>query len=118
MQVHLHYTAAPLLLAILAVLVQAQVQAHVGTDTAAPLLLVILAVLVQAQVQAHVGKDTVGIFENALKKAISHKKRHFCRFLTVINFFLCIFKNIDENNIFGSIVFKAKAEKKFCKKIC
>ena len=45
------------MLVILAVLAQAQVQAHVGTDTADPRLLVTLVVLAQAQVQAHVGKD-------------------------------------------------------------
>ena len=53
----------------------------------------------------------VGIFENALKKNYQPSKTLVLLFFAVINFFQCIFKNIDQNNIFVSIVFKAKAVK-------
>ena len=33
-------------------------------------------------------------------------------FLTVNNFFLCVFKNIDQKNICASIVFKAESKPK------
>ena len=59
----------------------------------------------------------VSIFENTLKKAISRQKRHFGRFWQLIPFFQCILKITDQNNICVSIVFEAKAEKKFKKKL-
>ena len=52
----------------------------------------------------------VGTFENA-------QILHFGSFQQLIMFCLCIFKNIDQDNIFVSIVLQAKTEeKKFEKK--
>ena len=45
------------------------------------------------------------------KKVIDRQKHHFGCFLRLITFFLCVFKNTDQNNICLSIVFKAKTEK-------
>ena len=52
------------------------------------------------------------IFEYTPKQVIDRQKRHFCRFWQLITVFVCVFKNTDENNICGSIVFKAKIKEK------
>ena len=47
------------------------------------------------------------------KKVIDRQKHHFGRFWRLITVFLCVFKNTDQNNICGSIVFKAKTKEKY-----
>ena len=51
------------------------------------------------------------------KKVIAHQKRYFDRIWRLIKFFVCVFKNTDQNNVCVSIVLKAKTEKKLRKKI-
>ena len=46
-----------------------------------------------------------GTFENA-------QILHFCSFWQLIMFCMCVFKNIDQDNIFVSIVLQAKTEEK------
>ena len=65
----------------------------------------------------HTNVLLVSIFENALKIAICCQKCHFGRFWQLFPFFKCIFKNIDQNNICASTVFKAITEKKILKKL-
>ena len=55
----------------------------------------------------------ISIFENAPKKTNEPSKMPFWLFLAVINLFQRIFKNIDQNNICASIVFKAKTKDKY-----
>ena len=52
------------------------------------------------------------VFLKTLKKVIDRQKCHFGRFWQLLTF-LCIFKNIDQNNICASIVCKAKTEEKY-----
>ena len=52
------------------------------------------------------------IFEYTPKQVIDCQKRHFGRFWQLITVFVCVFKNTDENNICGFIVFKAKIKEK------
>ena len=52
------------------------------------------------------------VFLKTQKKVIDRQKRHFGCFWRLVTVFLCIFKNIDKNNICVSIVLKGKTEKK------
>ena len=47
------------------------------------------------------------------KKVVDRQKRHFGRFWHLKTFYLCVFKNSDQNNICASIGFKSKTKEKY-----
>ena len=54
----------------------------------------------------------VGIFENTQQNSWPSKTPYW-DFLAVNKGFLCVFKNTDQNNIYASIIFKAKTKQKY-----
>ena len=65
----------------------------------------------------HTNALLVGIFKNTQKKVLTVKNAILASLWRLITFFLCVFKNTDQNNSCVPIVLKAKSEKKIYEKM-